>query len=566
MPSFFEKLDSLTYSINRLDLTNMELLDEIPDEFTEQLTTADINVLCCNWEHRSLSKEYEPFSVKMNNPLSKEEMSFLEKHRLDVLTNPLIRGFYADVMCNAQAKPNGKYARMLVQDYIWVLDNHNHYHRYDYLNVLRSLIYNSEKYRSLKEETKDSVLRFIRSSDLDDKICTLTMLRKYGYLSAQETISLSVECNIVGNLTDNYFTNQEFYETLIHCYGTSEKAVLKPLYVALAKNQDKNLVRKPYSVFDAKWLYAKYEYLLAAEREDEAQECYKLFMDAKSSGRGLQHFTHQVSISNEAFQPFKNILLSAESPFYALATDDRLIPATDGDAFDPFAELKRLGISMYKFDNNGNPHDWMEYEKKHGQLQSYSQNYTILTITTIMITLRSLIEMKKFSYDTIVDYFNQTWFGEPRIPVNASLQENHESWMTTISPALKLLLTEIQAEVESEGKYKGDYVCAIDSLTMKIEGCIRDACRRVNIATVTPSHNEILLEELLDKMAKRKCPEGSALISPRTQKMLLAILTKQGWNLRNNIAHGFTSSGDYNIQTALSVLHCLLKVSAINVE
>lgn len=566
MTSFFDRLNSLTYTMDRLELTDHKSLDVIPKDFTDQLTTADCKILWCIWEHKLLTKNYEPFSVKMTAPLNTEEIRFLELYRLNRLTNPLIRGFYADVMCNTQPKPHGKYAKLLAKDYIEVLINYNRYRQDDCQNVLRSLIYNCEKYKVCKVETRNTVIGYIRSSDLYDKFCTIAMLREYEYLSAQETISLSAECNIIGCLSRDYFANKKFYEILIRCYGSTDKEVLRPLYIALAKNQDKVLIRKPYSVFDANYLYAKYEYLRAAGKENEAQECYEEFMEAKSCGIGLQRFSKTITIPNEVYLPFKEIILTAESPIHVLATDDHLLPPEESKAINPFIDLKRFGVSMCRFDNNGNPHDWEEYEKKHEQLLSYSQSYTLLTLPTIMLSLRPLIEDKKFSFETIHDFLSQTWLSKSRVQVNTQLRDTQESWMIIISPSLKMLCTEIQKHVDSYGEYKGDFVCAIDSLTMKIEGCIRDACRRLNIATVTSSHNEILLEDLLDKLGKYKHPEGSTIISSRTQKMLLAILTKQGWNLRNNIAHGFTSTADYNLQTAVAVLHCLLKVSAIKIE
>ena len=54
-------------------------------------------------------------------------------------------------------------------------------------------------------------------------------------------------------------------------------------------------------------------------------------------------------------------------------------------------------------------------------------------------------------------------------------------------------------------------------------------------------------------------------ISPASLKMLRGILTKQGKNLRNNIAHGFTSLSDYSMNNAITILHCLLKISAMNI-
>jgi hypothetical protein len=118
----------------------------------------------------------------------------------------------------------------------------------------------------------------------------------------------------------------------------------------------------------------------------------------------------------------------------------------------------------------------------------------------------------------------------------------------------------------SEGTYKGDFVCSTDSLATKIEGCLRDACRHLLINTVKEkSHDEIPLEQLFDKIEEYQMRKQRVVLSSASLKMLRGILTKQGMNLRNNIAHGFTSKADYSINNAITILHCLLKVSAMDI-
>jgi hypothetical protein len=118
----------------------------------------------------------------------------------------------------------------------------------------------------------------------------------------------------------------------------------------------------------------------------------------------------------------------------------------------------------------------------------------------------------------------------------------------------------------SEGTYKGDYLCSIDSLVTKIEGCLRDACRHLLIITIKEKiHDEIPLEQMIDKIEAYQIRKQRVVLSSASLRLLRGILTKQGMNLRNNIAHGFTSKADYSINNAITVLHCLLKVSAMDI-
>ena len=143
-------------------------------------------------------------------------------------------------------------------------------------------------------------------------------------------------------------------------------------------------------------------------------------------------------------------------------------------------------------------------------------------------SLKVFFQKGMFSEDSLTDYLASSWIGQARFPVNDYLKESHESWIDTIRPGLQILVNEITKEVNSEGSSKGDYVCAIDSVTLKIEGCIRDACRRLDIPTIKSNGEEAALESLLSSLK-----EKDAITEP-TYNMLAGILTKRNMNLRNN--------------------------------
>jgi hypothetical protein len=221
---------------------------------------------------------------------------------------------------------------------------------------------------------------------------------------------------------------------------------------------------------------------------------------------------------------------------------------------------------MDVYDNNGNPHNKEEYDQKHEKDDAFQIGYAASFIAPMMRSLRTLIEGGSFTADKILKYLSQTWLGKERQPVTTVLKESPETWLDIISPSLTMLVNEIAKEITSKGGDKGNYVCAIDSLTTKVEGCIRDACRHLVIPTVQSNNNEILLDKLLQKLGESSTVDGEPVISKSAYRMLRCILGKPGMDLRNCIAHGFTCCADYNLQTALCVLHCLLKVSTIKVE
>jgi hypothetical protein len=254
-----------------------------------------------------------------------------------------------------------------------------------------------------------------------------------------------------------------------------------------------------------------------------------------------------------------NKICNSTSPIHTIATDDSLLPLESDDGKTMMEELNRLGMKVIAFDINGNSissDDKNIYNKLNFLFrQSYSSNFIVPMYESIKI----LNNKGVFTENTITDYLASSWIGESRFPVNEYLKESQESWITTIKPGLRILVNEITKEINSDCRDKGDYVCAIDSLTLKIEGCIRDACRRLNMPTVKDNGEEVSLEHLLKSLKDRH------VITKPTYNMLAGILTKQHLNLRNNIAHAFTSSANYSIETALTILHCLLRLTTFKV-
>ena len=222
---------------------------------------------------------------------------------------------------------------------------------------------------------------------------------------------------------------------------------------------------------------------------------------------------------------------------------------------------------MDVYDNNGNPHDKDEYDQKREKDNAFQIGYAASFIAPMMRSLQTLIEEGTFTAEKILEYLSQTWLGKERQPVTTVLKKSPETWLDIIRPSLMMLVNEITKEITSKGANKGNYVCAIDSLTTKVEGCIRDACRHLGIPTIQQRSNyEVLLDDLLKKLGEAQTTDGELVISKPAHRMLCCILGKPSMDLRNSIAHGFTCCADYNLQTALCVFHCLLKVSTIKVE
>ena len=563
--SFFQKLNSIQHLTERLDLLDSNPSSDLTAG-EDVYTYIDAIVFACDYSYDKLNKHYKLFRVGVEKQFSEEELQFIVNSRLSKLTNPLAIGFYADVVCNAQPKPNSKFVDYVIPNYCKVLQNGIDLKYSDSGTFVKSIAYNVKKYRKDSEKSKEVIEQYLAAEPFTTAIFNiLTNCYNYRFFSSEEIIQIVKRHHFDQQLSDNYFSNKEYFKMLTNI-NKEAKLSQSELYHKLAENEDTIIQMHPNHIFTTKNLLDKYRYLSSGGFEQEAAECYKQFIYVKTHGTGFERVSASLSIPNELFQPAIDMIVISESPIMTIATDDSLLPSDNAMPFDMFEDRHRLGITMDVYDNNGNPHNKEEYDQKRETDDAFQIGYAVSFIAPMMRSLRPLIEKGSFTAEEILDYLSQTWLGKERMPVTTILKKSPETWLDIIRPSLTLLVNEITKEITSKDGYKGDYVCAIDSLTMKVEGCIRDACRHLGIPTIQASNNEELLDKLLKKLSEARTETSDQVISKPAHRMLCCILGKPGMDLRNSIAHGFTCRADYNLQMALCVLHCLLKVSTIKVK
>ena len=563
--NFIDSLNGLKCFTDRFNLLHVSKGENLSNSDVESLCLADYKVLFCGQKYSSMTRDYIPFQDSVQ--LTKEDMIFLEESRFNTLDEPLIAGYYYDVLSNAQKNKTSKYVDRIIENYLKVLSNPKEYKEIDLSWVLKSLIYNSKTYKHRQEDVLDAIDKVL-SSDyiLDLKFRLIVNAYSFAFIKAKQVESLVDKHHLLDSISESYNDNYNFFNLLLKCIPRNKNQIIREIYHRLAENEDVIVRQHQIDSTLAENLLNKSIYLENGGFYDEAEASYRQFLNAKTEGKGMHSSTQSFSVPTLIFQPCILSLQNSHFPFMTLAMDDSILPQESVDEQTLLSEFKRLGIKTTFIDTNGNPHSGDGfYSSKIMSLQYYNQ-YELITLHPILLLMKKLIENGSFSGTRLCKYLFSTWLGKSRLTVNRNLRESHESWLDVMRPSICSICFEIISEIMSEGTYKGEYICSIDSLVTKIEGCLRDACRHLLINTVKErSHDEIPLEQLFDKLEEYQVRKEEVVISSASLNMLRGILTKQGKNLRNNVAHGFTSMADYSINNAITVLHCLLKVSAMNV-
>ena len=563
--SFIESLNALKGFTDRFDLLHVSKGEILSNGNADSLCLADYKVMLCSQNYAPMTRDYIPFHDSIH--LSKEDIIFLEESRLNTIDEPLLAGYYYDVLSNAQGKKTSKYIGRIIENYLEVVSHPKEYKETDLSWVLKSLIYNSKTYKHREEDVLDAIDKVLTSDYmLMLKFRLIVNAYSFSFLKAKQVETLTAKHHLHDSISESYNDNCNYFNLLLKCIPHNKKKITQEVYHKLAENQDNIIKQHQIDSTLSENLLNKSIYLENGGFYDEAEDCYRQFLIAKIEGKGMESTTKSWRFPRHIFHPQILTIQNSSFPLMTLALDDSLLPPENVDEQPLLAEFKRLGIRTSFIDVNGNPHSGDGfYSSKIMNLQYHSQ-YDLITLCPILASIKELIENGSFSGTKLCEYLSSTWLGRGRLTVNRSLRKSHESWLDIMRPSIYSICFEITSEIMSEGTYRGDYLCSIDSLVTKIEGCLRDACRHLLINTVKEkSHDEIPLEQLFDKIEKYQMRKQRVVLSSASLKMLRGILTKQGKNLRNDIAHGITCIADYSINNAITVLHCLLKVSAMDI-
>lgn len=116
----------------------------------------------------------------------------------------------------------------------------------------------------------------------------------------------------------------------------------------------------------------------------------------------------------------------------------------------------------------------------------------------------------------------------------------------------------MEAAILTEGNQQG-LIPAIDSLLLKFEGMLRDLAWSVDANTIKISRNNATQEKTLEDLLN--LPEVKACFNPIDLLFFRYVYTNFGFNLRNNIAHGFFRAYHYSPYYGYLIILSILRLA-----
>jgi hypothetical protein len=496
---------------------------------------------------------------------SNSEFEYL-KRRIDSTLNIHLKAKYCHLIW--QEIKHNKYAEKAINSYIEIYNSQNIEDFHEFSKIVSSLLYISTNSKYKDVEIKAEMLSI--TSKLKD-------WQKHNFLN----LFLKINCYKISELKNliedipnwvnaNYFFNKNSLLLGVDLFG---KLKLKTdyLYELLAINEDLILDqhREDSDFIKLTSLGDKCIYLKNTTKKEEFQKCLEWYNQLKKTVKLHKISYNADPIINDLLNKYTDqkteaiISLSTEQilTFFCLNEDILVDPAEcKNQAIGLYNNSLSKMFSLTTFDININFKNLDENQKLEKQISElYILEWNIKFYVLFYKVFRKGIIEGKLTYQKTYDFLETyTWYNfkfERELRKNEI--ETETNWITLIAPGIHSFFTQFELSMLLSTNRANNYILALDSLTLKFEGALRDFIR-LNRGSTTKINKGITQEQLLDDLIEN--PIIKELFSEKDIGLFKFAFTKNGKDIRNNIAHSFFSYSDYSLQNVALIFLCILRL------
>lgn len=244
---------------------------------------------------------------------------------------------------------------------------------------------------------------------------------------------------------------------------------------------------------------------------------------------------------------------------YSYLIVEKLFPQADKlheEVSTPFLDL----VTTMTFDINKNIS-----KKKTSVINPYHLHISNFSVQHIWLVFSKGIKSGKISFESLLDYLkNNSWYGQDFTYLDTNNQTQGFDWIELLSPALQSFFIQTEIDIKTNKHNSQGYILAIDSFVLKFEGLLRELSRMIGAPTIEIGKNgteeRINFDKLLDS------EKFKAMIPEDDIAYFKFLITSQGMNLRNNIAHSFYKTSNYTSAVMLLLIVALLRLGNYKIE
>lgn len=500
---------------------------------------------------------------------SKKEIEYL-KERLDHTNNFWLKSRYSHILW--QITKHKQFAEIAFENYFKTVNTIKANEARE-LSSYTSAIFNISKKTKFKlDEAKTFAFELINDLPawLKASIANEILFHNLFDINDLNKVTENIDNWVELKNPVAYFTNKVNLEIALKIFEKINKP-REPLYLLLANNEDLILNEHTDDTDFIKitTIGNKATYLKKAKQEVELQKTLKEYNRLKQKVR-----LKKISISldadkNRIFNEYldlksKSILmLPSESilAYFSLNEDIIVDPTLNKqNAEKAFKNSLYHLFSTSSFDINTNFKILNEKEKLDRQtINSYIIAHNIQCYTLFLKVFVSAIMTGKINYYTIYNFLEKhSWYG---MKFHRSMSDDgiddESSWLSMLAPGIHNLFSQYELSILLNNNRINNFILSIDSLTLKFEGALRDFIR-LSGGTTTKNQKDELKEQLLEELLENEIIKKY--FSIKDIELFKHTFTNKGRNIRNNVAHCFYQYSDYNLQVAVLVFFCILRL------
>ncbi|GAA0749595.1 DUF4209 domain-containing protein [Gaetbulibacter jejuensis] len=501
--------------------------------------------------------------------LEKEDIEYL-KQRLEFTQNTWLKSRYSHLLW--QEIKHHKYAEIAIDNYVATINRIKSEEARELPIILSAILHISKKTKKKIEVAKEVAITLVNDLPNWFKPNILNSILENNILTKKELndIALKLPSWIEEKNPVSYFSNKQKLETGIQLYNLLELP-LNELYELLAKNEDLILEQHQEDTDFVKYttIGTKAKYLRLAGKLEKAEENLKEYNRLKQTVKlgkvSWQLGEKETEMFNSYLNMKSKVILDMPTEgilaFFSINEDILVDPIENQE--NAKKSIKNSIHNLFStsvFDINSNFKNLKDSEKIDKEIiQSYTISHGVKCFSLFLKVFVDGILTGKLNYYKIYDFFeSQTWYGTKfkRGMTDNEIDQN-SNWLTMLAPGIHNLFAQFELSVLMNTNKINNFILAMDSLTLKFEGALRDFIRLSGGNTSTSKNGELkeqLLEELLENETTKKY------FTEKDIELFKYAFTRKGKNLRNNIAHSFLEFSDYNLQAVTLVFFCILRL------
>lgn len=512
--------------------------------------------------------------------------------RLNSTANPLLRSRYAHILWHSPKK-HGKYAQIAVDAYLDMIklfekkDNESPDELYG-LNVLNA-------------SRAALILSLQVGDDGRTKAAKSEVSRLIFYFNPKSSSAFRLRADLINMMVNNrrVFSKEDFKgleELCSRIAGELENSHQSIMMLELGEKIDSILETE--TMIWKKRIAQCYEAMMTSNMETnklvaitfcqdalkyyrliddtlKIDELEKIYGELKSSAE-LKEFQCEINLGNYIEECTKK----ARDIAKYLSEDIIALLSANENLFPRFNEMKTLAEKHMKeyalqnllpteiLDERGHNVQYFSSEEEktyYRTLQEYRLSLETQYLPLINAVFLEAQKEGKMNLGSMMRYFRtQSWFGK-KLRIKIQNRDIEYDWTDLIAPSLFEYFKQIQLMFRS--RQSPDLVSCIDSLTLKVEGLLRDLCEHHGITTFFQTQDN-------ERRIVYREKDLNALFHEQKLKDLLGeddlllfkfvLVEKAGYNLRHRIAHSLMFHAEYSLSLMNLLVVIVLRLGRLD--